>query len=92
MANTIKYKDLQDWYLNDKAKETAKKFFGDIQPSIHSIGFYSSPSWNWGYQIGIVGIRAEVSKEVQWFEVITQFGQVIGARFIHLPITQCIKN
>ena len=85
--NTIKYKDLKQWYLNnDETKENAKKYFGDKQPSIYQTGFYSAPSWNWAYKIGIVGVRAGVSKEIQYFEVVTQFGEVVSARIIDLPI------
>jgi hypothetical protein len=90
--NTISYKDLKDYYLNnDTAKENAKKYFGDVQPNIHQIGFYSAPSWNWAYQLGIVGINGNgengiQSGTVKYFEVVTQFGVVKAARAIYLPI------
>ena len=90
--NTIKYKELKKWYLdNETAKENAEKYFGKTQPSIHQTGFYSAPSWNWGYQIGIVGINGSGENEIQsgtikWFEVVIQFGEVVSAREISLPI------
>ena len=78
--NTISYKNLKNYHLeNEEAKENAKKYFGDKQPNIYRTGFYSAPSWNWGYQIGIVGTDGK------WFEVVTQFGQVKSAREIYLP-------
>lgn len=94
--NTIKYKDLRTWFLdNEDAKANAKEYFGDNQPSIHETGFYSAPSWNWGYRIGIVGVTVDIgdsegveydSTETKWFEVVTQFGQVKAARAIYMPI------
>lgn len=78
--NTTSYKDLKAWYLNnEQAVANAKQYFGDNQPNIHEIGFYSAPSWNWGYRIGIVGVND------MWFEVVTQFGSVVAAREINLP-------
>lgn len=78
--NTLKYKDLKAWYLdNETATENAKKYFGKNQPSIHRTGFYSAPSWNWGYEIGITGVAGK------WFEVVTQFGGVVAAVEINLP-------
>lgn len=78
--NTLTYKEIKDWYLNDEeSKENAKKYFGDKQPSIHEIGFYSAPSWNWGYRIGIVKTKGK------YFEVVTQFGAVVSARLINIP-------
>lgn len=93
--NTITYRDLKNWFLNnDEAKVNAKKYFGDNQPEIYRTGFYSSPSWNWGYQIGIVGVNVSYEETqadpsaasgTKWFEVVTQFGQVKAARAIYLP-------
>lgn len=93
--NTTNLKDLRNWYLNNEtAKENAKKYFGDNQPSIHQTGFYSAPSWNWGYLIGIVGVSGSgndhdgngiQSGVTKWFEVVTQFGVVVAAREINLP-------
>lgn len=64
-------------------------------------GFYSSPSWNWGYIIGIVGVNGQGHKHiteegltygngvqsgtVKYFEVVTQFGVVKAAREINIP-------
>lgn len=84
--NTIKYEQLKLWYLNDTAKEMAKKIFGDRQPSILETGFYSAPSWNWGYHIGIVGVILEGGGTPQYFEVCTQFGTVVGARYTSIPV------
>jgi len=80
-VNTITYKDLKQWYINnDDAEETAKKVFGGKQPSIHQTGFYSSPSWGWGYIIGIA--KDDFSGEL--YEAVTQFGVVKAARIIYL--------
>lgn len=78
--NTIKYADLKAWYLNnDTAKQNAMDYFtGKPQPSIYQTGFYSAPSWNWGYIIGIAKANGKL------FEVVTQFGHVTAAREIHL--------
>lgn len=93
--NTIKYIDLKHWYLeNETAKENAEKYFGDFQPSLHQTGFYSAPSWNWGYLIGIVGVEGSGSNHdgngiqsgvTKWFEVVTQFGAVKAAKELYLP-------
>lgn len=73
--NTIKYKDLKQWFTqNEDAKALAKKVFNDIQPNIYRTGFYSSPSWNWGYIIGITKVDGTI------YEVVTQFGVVKAAR------------
>lgn len=96
--NTISYKDLKKWYLeNETCTEYAKKYFGDHQPNIHLTGFYSSPSWNWGYQIGIVGVDSKnydtgKANQTQWFEVVTQFGSVVSARPINLPILRPVTE
>lgn len=86
--NTIKYSELKRWYLNDEARATAKEYFGDQQPSIHSTGFYSAPSWNWGYHIGIVGVIRHRGEplDIKYFEVVTQFGAVVGARPVYIPV------
>lgn len=88
--NTISYRDLKSKHLdNPLAKANAKEYFGDRQPSIYRTGFYSSPSWNWGYTIGIVGVefkRGGGQKDVRWFEVVTQFGAVKSARTIYLEV------
>ena len=90
--NTISYKDLKHWYLdNENAVANAKKYFGDKQPSIYATGFYSASSWNWGYSLGIVGVASHdyVTKKdnpIQYFEVVTQFGEVKAAKCITLPV------
>lgn len=95
--NTIKYKDLKDWYLNNRAAvANAAKYFGDKQPLIHRTGFYSAPSWNWGYVMGIVGVSGTgnaggngiQSGTVKYFEVVIQSGQIKAAREFHLPLLQ----
>jgi hypothetical protein len=88
--NTIKYKDLNNWYLSDERKKLAKEVFGNKQPNIFRTGFYSAPSWNWGYEIGIVGVN-EIDynglqeETTKYYEVVTQFGEVVGAIEINLP-------
>ena len=97
-TNTIKYADLKQWYLNnDEARANAKKYFGNKQPSIYRTGFYSAPSWNWGYHIGLVEVRgyhytAKTKQEVhQVFEAVTQFGSVVAAMPVQLPIMEAIQ-
>lgn len=78
--NTISYKELKQWYTqNDDAKTLAKEVFGGKQPNIYSTGFYSAPSWNWGYRIGLVQVGE------QTYEVVTQFGSVVAARLAYIP-------
>lgn len=78
--NTITYKDLKNWYTeNEEAKQLAKEVFGNHQPSIYQTGFYSAPSWNWGYKIGLVIV------ENKHYEVVTQFGEVVAAREVYIP-------
>jgi hypothetical protein len=101
--NTISYKDLKDFYLNSAdAKGNAKKYFGSKQPSVYYTGYYSAPSWNWAYQLGIVGVIGtglihttseglEYGNDIEpgvirYFEVVTQFGGVVAARQINLPM------
>lgn len=81
--NTISYRDLKDYYLNNEdAVENAKKYFGKHQPNIYSTGFYSAPSWNWGYRIGITCVHQD--DQTLYFDVVTQFGEVKAARKINL--------
>lgn len=87
--NTISYKDLKAFYLdNEKAQQTAREVFGKTQPSVYQTGFYSAPSWNWGYIIGITSVQRILSNTqiVKYYEVVTQFGEVKGAREIYIPI------
>ena len=88
--NTITYKELKNRYLNDDtAKANVNIYFTgkNEQPSIHRTGFYSAPSWNWAYLIGIVTVQTTMDGEPieKTFEVVTQFGQVKAARLIHIP-------
>ncbi len=79
--NSLKYKELRTWFLdNEEAKKLAKEVFGDCQPSIYQTGFYSSPSWNWGYIIGIA--KDNLSGDI--YEVVAQFGQIKDARKVWL--------
>lgn len=79
--NTLSYRELKDWYLeNDTACQNADIYFkGKRQPSIHGTGFYSAPSWNWGYHLGLVSANGKV------FEVVTRFGEVKAAREVNIP-------
>jgi hypothetical protein len=56
------------------------------QPTLTMIGYYSAPSWNWAYQIGIVRIGTE------FYELLTQFGQVKGGREIYMPSYDILEN
>lgn len=86
MSNTISYKELKDWYINNEnAVQLADMVFGDKQPSIYRTGFYSSPSWNWGYLIGLVKTDGIV------YEVVTQFGEVKAARVANIPVLRETK-
>jgi hypothetical protein len=80
MGNTISYKDLKQYYLNDTAKELARKVFGDNQPAIYQTGFYAARSWNWAYRIGLVQVDGQI------YDVVTQFGRVVGARHADIPV------
>lgn len=79
--NTINYKELKSTYLeNDTALQNADIYFkGKQQPYIYDTGFYSAPSWNWGYRIGLVSTNGKT------FEVVTQFGEVKVAIEIRIP-------
>lgn len=82
--NTISYADLKAQYLNNETacQNTDIYFAGKRQPPIYQTGFYSAPSWNWGYYLGIVATNGKT------FEVVTQFGEVKAAREISLPILE----
>lgn len=83
--NTISYRDLKAWYTeNADAKALAAEVFGDRQPSNYSIGFYSAPSWNWAYQIGLVNVQ-DADGTINTYEVVTQFGGVVAARRAFIP-------
>ena len=77
-------------FINDKElQQNAKTYFPDHQPHIFQTGYYSAPSWNWSYQVGITSIArtkqdAKDFGDVQYFEVVTQFGEVKAARKINL--------
>lgn len=82
--NTISYKDLKRMYLdNDTAIQNKDIYFaGKPQPSIHDTGFYSSPSWSWGYRLGLVITNGKT------FEVVTQSGEVVAARLVNIPVLE----
>jgi hypothetical protein len=93
--NTISYRDLKSLYTdNEDAKALAKRVFADTQPRIYETGFYSSPSWNWGYRIGIVSVTELASNgeseldTIKYYEVVTQFEGVKAARQIYIPDVQ----
>lgn len=92
MSNTISYKDLKDAYLNNEyAINNAKIYFTgkNEQPSIYRTGFYSAPSWNWGYHLGIVTVHfidENAVSTTKSFEVVTQFGTVEAAREVMIPV------
>lgn len=86
MSNTISHRELKDWYLdNENAIQLADMVFGDKQPSIYRTGFYSAPSWNWAYIIGLVKVGDNV------YEVVTQFGEVKAARVAYIPEMDRVK-
>lgn len=49
-----------------------------FQPYMFTTGYYSAPSWNWGYVFGIVKIGKA------YYELMTQFGCIVGGREIYI--------
>lgn len=83
--NTISRKELNELYLNNEGGiANAKKYFGNRQPSIYRTGRYSSPSWDWVYEIGITTIKTDT--DLLYFEVVTQFGRVVSAIPLYLDM------
>lgn len=89
MYGKIERKELLSFIDDKEFKDNAQAYFGDHQPHIWQTGYYSAPGWNWAYQVGITCINdyfddRSVSGR-QYFEVVTQFGEVKAARKINLP-------
>jgi hypothetical protein len=78
MYGKIERKELYAFLNYKPNQETAKCYFSTHQPHIWSTGWYSAPSWNWAYNVGITHVDG------QYFEVVTAFGQVEAARKISL--------
>ena len=64
---------------NKEAQQNAKTYFSDHQPNVCQAGYYSASSRNWNYEVGMTHI-ARTGQDVQYFEVVTQFGEVKAAR------------
>ncbi len=75
----ITRKELNNYYLIDEKLEAAKNIFGNQKLTIYQTGYYSAPSWNWGYFIGLV------VKDGKTYEVVTRFGEVVSAMQFYLP-------
>lgn len=71
-------KQLQKW---GKDNEVIQKLMAKemVQPSIYRTAYYSAPSWNWAYEIGLATIDGVV------YELLTQFGSIKGGREIYMP-------
>jgi len=96
----IDRKEIYAFVDNKDYIDNAKLYFGNHQPTIFQTGWYSAPSWNWSYIVGIAGIKGEgqfyTTEEgltygngvevgtTQYFEVVTQFGGVVASRPINL--------
>ncbi len=97
----IDRKDLFDFLRYQANIDTAKEVFGNTQPQIIQTGWYSTPSWNWSYQVGFCDVMIDViapggkgqipyamEQELQLFEVVTQFGEVKAARRVYFYNTK----
>jgi len=81
-------KRLIEWGKDDEvvSKLISKEM---IQPRIERVAYYSAPSWNWAYEIGIAEIDGVL------YELLTQFGSVKGGRQLWLPkykLEELLKN
>lgn len=91
MYGKIDRKEVMSFINDIDAQHTAKEYFGQHQPHIWQTGYYSAPSWNWSYQIGITNINGTGENTIQsgtrqYFEVVTQFGEVVAARKINIEV------
>lgn len=77
----MKYSDVKLYREWGEQNPVISKLMKDdnFQPNIFQTGFYSAPSWNWGYVFGIVTIGGTV------YEVMTRFGSLEGGREIYMP-------
>ena len=78
MKTRADVKQFEEWGKDNKiiAKMMSNK--SNFQPQMYTTGCYSSPSWNWSYQFGIVKIGT------RYYELMTQFGGVCGGREIYI--------
>jgi len=77
MNGKISRSDLYPFLNSEENKKTAREVFGDVQPYVIQTGWYSSPSWNWSYLVGIAKRGGEV------YRVVTAFGQVEAAQKLY---------
>lgn len=69
------YKDVQWMYTHG---DDVAKLFDGIQPTGETIDYYQPSNANWSYQFKIVKFKGKL------YEVMTQFGVVVGGREIIL--------
>ena len=62
----------------DVHKTSIVDMFKGNQPSGYDTGYFAPSQANWCYQFTIVKLNNEI------FEVVTQFGTVVGGRMINL--------
>jgi len=79
----MKYSDVK-WYLN-YGQEVAE-LFGDLQPIGEIVDSYWPSQANWAYQRMIVKLDGEL------YDVLTQFGSVVGGRKLHLYENKGVKE
>lgn len=71
----MKYSDVK-WYL--KHGQDVAKLFDGVQPYGETVGYYHPSTANWSYQQKIVMFNDKL------YDVLTQFGVVVGGRQLHL--------
>jgi len=71
----MKYQDVK-WNL--EYGQDVAKLFGDMQPQGYNIGSYHPSNANWSYVFMIVKYKGKI------YEVMTQFGEVVGGREVIL--------
>lgn len=71
----MKYSDVK-WYL--KHGQDVTKLFGNVQPQGEIIDSYWPGGANWAYQRMIVSFNGKI------YDVLTQFGSVVGGRELWL--------
>lgn len=69
------YKDVK--WMQDYGQDVAN-LFGKIQPTGEFMDFYAPSNANWAYRFLIVKLNGRI------YEVMTQFGAVVGGRELFL--------
>lgn len=67
------YKQIK-WLTQSEWSQEVKDLFGELQPTMIEMAYYTPSYANWSYTVGITWLNGKC------YEVVTRFGEVRGGR------------